>query len=871
MPILLSSRSAAALLLGSLVLVSLLPRPLHAEPTDGPTPAGTVLRLGPLPLPPAGDLDPRVHATAEVVPELDPHRWLPAAGEAVATAAGEVRWQRARVDDGVVALREPGVWWLAARLVTDRWAEVTVSVTVDDDRDGGSDAGGDDGGDALPPSTVWVDGERVDGAVALPAGACFVLARIEVREGEGRAALAATGEADLRWDLDARLDLSRFDRARLFSRLGSLAVAPRGQLVARHLSRRNSTGEGRRGETSVFDARGGLVASDLGGPDARPVAFTPDGRALLLRRPGEDGTDLLLWTAPRGPVVPVVTDEPGLGMMKLSADGQHLLLASTRGLDPDDPDHDRRRWDALRERVTDWSPRPHLHLLDLRTGARRVLTRPGDFVLDDAAWLPDGEAIVYARTLPQVPRPWFRTELRVLDLARGDDRLVATFTGGWEVRPQALTPHPDGRRVVFLGPPDEVGGGRAEHNVYQLQVWELDLGSGELRRTTGAGRAGQRYAFAAGRGLPAWIDGGRRLLLPALAGSREVLVALDATGEAWQATELPIAPETGSGWAADPEGTHVVYTASAPTQPAMLWLQPVGGAPRELEAPDRRLADRMILARPQDADFAGPGGETIEAWWYPPVGPDGPLGGADPASVPLIVYYYGGATATARGFNTTHQFWAAAGYAVLVINPRGARGYGQAFADHHAGDWGPAASADILAGVEALLARRPELDPDRVGCYGGSYGGFMTMSLITRSDLFAAAVSMYGIADLATYWGQGAWGWTYGDMALAGRTPWQDPAYFVERSPLFAAGEVRTPLLLLHGDADANVTPGESVEMFTALQVQGKPVEMVTFAGEDHGIAGTWANHVAHRTMMREWFDRWLLGRPQAWEHRWTD
>ena len=88
---------------------------------------------------------------------------------------------------------------------------------------------------------------------------------------------------------------------------------------------------------------------------------------------------------------------------------------------------------------------------------------------------------------------------------------------------------------------------------------------------------------------------------------------------------------------------------------------------------------------------------------------------------------------------------------------------------------------------------------------------------------------------------------------------------------LYAAGEVTTPLLLLHGDADTNVTPGESQEMFTALQVQGKPVEMVTFAGEDHGIAGSWANYVGHRTMMLEWFDRWLKGQGEAWEARWAD
>ena len=230
----------------------------------------------------------------------------------------------------------------------------------------------------------------------------------------------------------------------------------------------------------------------------------------------------------------LVTDEPDLGLVRWSPDGSRLLLASTRGLEADDPAADQRRWDVLRERVSDWDPRPHLHVVDRASGLRRVLTRPGDFALDDAAWLPGGERVVYARTVPQVPRPWFRTELRVVDLASGEDRLAATFTAGWEVRPQALTPHPDGRRVLFVGPPDEVGGEREEHNVYNKQLWLLDLETGRVDRIT----RGLPHAFAGARGLPAWTDDDR-LLASAVSGSGETLVRLERDGDRWRATELP--------------------------------------------------------------------------------------------------------------------------------------------------------------------------------------------------------------------------------------------------------------------------------------------------------------------------------------------
>ena len=86
------------------------------------------------------------------------------------------------------------------------------------------------------------------------------------------------------------------------------------------------------------------------------------------------------------------------------------------------------------------------------------------------------------------------------------------------------------------------------------------------------------------------------------------------------------------------------------------------------------------------------------------------------------------------------------------------------------------------------------------------------------------------------------------------------------------AGPADAPVvLLLHGDEDGNVPPNESEQMFTALRLLNRPVELVRFPGEDHGLRGTWANRVEHRTMLLEWFDRWLRDQPAAWDSRWAD
>ncbi len=873
------------------------------------TPADTVLEralvLGPIPPGPVAEDGPFPRGDRQLIPEIDPGWWLPEADAAVAVAPGITRkWRHADTNDGEFVFDEPGVYWLAARLQTDHWSELTVSVTAggvaalyfDGALEGEKDADGEDAlqatlhpgrgsytvfvrvvesddesaGDARDDAATGDDavtdddkaeagGEPITG-VRISAEA---VATAEDATTDDKSATAAAPR--LAWHLDPQRAPTNFDWSRQVASISGLAIAPEGKLIARRLSRRNPIGEGSRATVAVLDQQGRLVADDLGSGSTTPLQFTPDGKQLLLRRSGESGTDLLLWTAPAGPVRTVVRDEPGLGLVRFSADGKFLLLASTRGQADDDTATDAddaapRHWEHLRERVSDYSVGPHLHLVDVATGTRRELSCAGDYVLDDAVFLPGDRAIVYGITRPQAERPWFHTEIRTLDLRDGSDRLVADFVGGWEVRPQRFAPSPDGKQLAFLGPPEQVGGGRTEHNVYNKQVWLLDLDTGSYERISND----LPYAFEGGGGLPLWDPREPKILLRANEGSRNRLAWLYLTrGNGWQVRPLETADETVGAYAVSPDAGAVVYTSSGPATPASLsWFDVRRGRDFRLDNPNEALTDHWRLVEPTDASFTGPGGETIEAWFYRPAG-------ASEAKIPLLVYYYGGCTPVIRGFSTTHQFFVANGYAMLVINPRGATGYGDAFADHHAGDWGPKASADIIRGTEALLAAESQLDAQRVGIYGGSYGGFMTEYLVSATDLFAAAVSMYGISDLATYWGQGTWGWTYGDMALGGANPWHDWQLLVKNSPLFRADRINTPLLLLHGQADSNVTPGQSVELFTALSTQNKPVEMVLFPGQGHGIAGTWESWLGHRTMMLEWFDRFLKDQPGAWEFRW--
>jgi len=141
--------------------------------------------------------------------------------------------------------------------------------------------------------------------------------------------------------------------------------------------------------------------------------------------------------------------------------------------------------------------------------------------------------------------------------------------------------------------------------------------------------------------------------------------------------------------------------------------------------------------------------------------------------------------------------------------------------------------------------------------------------------MFKAAVSHAGISNIASYWGEGYWGYTYSAAASAGSYPWNNPALYTEHSPLFHADRIKTPLLLLQGSEDTNVPIGESIQMYTALKMMGKPVEFIKVDGENHSIKNFQRKLEWQRTILA-WFakylkedDRWWneMYKPSALDH----
>jgi dipeptidyl aminopeptidase/acylaminoacyl peptidase len=230
---------------------------------------------------------------------------------------------------------------------------------------------------------------------------------------------------------------------------------------------------------------------------------------------------------------------------------------------------------------------------------------------------------------------------------------------------------------------------------------------------------------------------------------------------------------------------------------------------------------------------------------------------------PMILMVHGGPNGMwGPNWNLTVQCFASHGWAVLRINPRGSSGYGETFQRGVYREFGGKAYQDLMNGMDAVLAKNPWIDPNRLGVAGHSYGGFMTNWIIGHTTRFKAAVPQSGMTDFIG--DDGARDAFYGHARDFGTQFWDDPMVFWKNSPLLYAKDVKTPTLFLQGMVDMRVPEEQAEEYFRALNHFGVPTELVLFPGESH-VPGKTPRHVDDWTKWQiYWFERWIDQNPNA-------
>ncbi|MDR1763189.1 MAG: S9 family peptidase [Dysgonamonadaceae bacterium] len=449
-------------------------------------------------------------------------------------------------------------------------------------------------------------------------------------------------------------------------------------------------------------------------------------------------------------------------------------------------------------------------------------------------------------------RPFRRTTIMELDLnsLKLDTLLTDNFISGG-------TYSPDGSQALIIGTGEAFGGiglNIAEgqiSNMYDYQAFMLNIATKEVKALT--------KNFNPSISGADWSDYDGKIYFNVQDKDRVSIYSYEPAKEAFTKLDLP--EDMIRGFSIAQKAPVAVYQGEGTNNAYRLYRCDLKtGKSTLLADPFAERLSEIELSKVSGWNFISDDGTTIEGRYYLPFD-------FDPAKkYPLIVYYYGGTSPTARTFESSYplQVYAALGYVVYTLQPSGTTGFGQEFAARHVNAWGEKTADEIILGTQLFCRGHEFVDSTKIGCVGASYGGFMTQFLQTRTNIFAAAVSHAGISNITSYWGEGYWGYSYSGAASAFSYPWNNPRLYTEQSPLFSADKINTPLLLLHGTVDTNVPIGESIQMFNALKILGKTVEFVTVKDENHGIAA-YQHRIDWNKTIYAWFARWLKNQPEWW------
>jgi len=212
-----------------------------------------------------------------------------------------------------------------------------------------------------------------------------------------------------------------------------------------------------------------------------------------------------------------------------------------------------------------------------------------------------------------------------------------------------------------------------------------------------------------------------------------------------------------------------------------------------------------------------------------------PVGYTAGTKAPFLLNPHGGPTgASLNSFTGTVQVLAANGFAVLQPNFRGSTGKGLAFAAANKNNWGKGDYEDCMTGVDAMIAAGIA-DPDRLGAFGWSYGGYMTFWILTQTDRFKAVSPGAGLSNIYSMYSQNDiqryLRWFYSDKA-----PWDATDLYWDRSPMKYVKNVKTPTMIMHGQVDTRVPIAQAQEFYMALKEMKVPVEFVVYPRENHGF-----------------------------------
>ena len=585
--------------------------------------------------------------------------------------------------------------------------------------------------------------------------------------------------------------------------------------------------------------------------------WSPDSKRIAYISDRSGSSQIWLMDPDGGNATQVTTLSTEADGQLFSRDGKNLLFVSAvypdcgadescnkRNLDSDKSGASTARiyTELFYRHWTTWQSKRRSHLLvvpaaggvpkDLTPGSRGVppFSLEG---IDDYDISPDSTEVCFAMNADPVPALSTNTDLYVVAIGGGLRRKI-TSTAGADATPRYS---PDGKYLAW----------RAQFRAgYESDRWRLmvlERASGKVNNLTETlDRWVTNFTWAPDSLALFYtsVDRGRQgiQLIPVTGGVSQVAAGGDSVLDEMQLSR---------------DGKTMVYTQQTGSSPVEIYrASSQGGVPVALTHLNDSVLSSHVLTPLEEFWVDSSDGSRVHSFVVKP--PD-----FRPASrYPVIVLIHGGPQGY-WGYSWTYrwnaQVFAAAGYVVVMPNPRGSIGYGQKFIDEINADWGGRPFDDVMAVADHIVIEMPYADGSRMTAAGGSYGGYLADWILGHTQRFKAIVSHSGVYDLASEFGSTEELWF--PLWEMGGTPWEKPDVYAKWSPSTYAKDFRTPTLVIHGELDFRVPYTQSLQLFTALQLQNVPSKLMIFPDEGHWILKPQNSIQWYKTFI-DWLNSWV-------------
>jgi dipeptidyl aminopeptidase/acylaminoacyl peptidase len=491
---------------------------------------------------------------------------------------------------------------------------------------------------------------------------------------------------------------------------------------------------------------------------------------------------------------------------------------------------------------TTWQSKRRSHLLvvpieggpakDLTPGTRDVppfsLGGPDDYDIS-----PDGKEVCYSMNADPVPAISTNADLYVVSMAGGEPRKI-TSTAGADSSPKYS---PDGKYLAWRA---QTRPGY-ESDRWRLMVLERSLGRlGNLTENLDRWVNSFTWSPDSVNLFFTTADRGRQSiqLISVNGGAARIVASGDSELDDMQLTH---------------DGKTMVYTQQTGVSPTEIFrVSSTGGEPSAMTHLNDAVLNTSQLTPLEEFYIDTPDGARVQSFVVKP------YGFQTGRKYPVLMLIHGGPQGF-WGHSWTYrwnaQVFAAAGYVVVMPNPRGSTGYGQKFIDEVNNDWGGRAFDDIMAVTDHVVNNLPYADGSRVVAAGASYGGYMIDWILGHTNRYKALVTHDGVYDLVSEFGSTEELWF--PLWEFGGTPWDNPEEYAKWSPSHYVKDFKTPTLVVHGEQDFRVPYTQGLQLFTALQMQKVPSKLLLFPDEGHWVLRPQNSVLWYKTVI-DWLDSWI-------------